>query len=294
MEQEMKASGWKLEYTAESRKRIAKANDGLRIVEERERAGLINSREAEAMRQALNQELVGAPESWTPPDPNVPIYQPGPDGEPRGVGDQWTDEEGNRVTRNEKGITQVQVKFGDTQAGLQVKYEAAREESIRKQMTDYRKELAKEKVATADDKERSLTPNEVHERMSAVFPREMDAEFRAFMEERQTEGQTIAQPQVGEPGVDAQMEQELQQRVDTGQQAGGQGGVELLQTWMQRMGTKPTKADIDLPDEVAMAQAFLRDVNKRVKRGDNIFPHVSEAYDIALDILEGYNARRSR
>ena len=29
MEQEMKASGWKLEYTAESRKRIARANDGL-------------------------------------------------------------------------------------------------------------------------------------------------------------------------------------------------------------------------------------------------------------------------
>ncbi len=286
MEQEMKANGWKLEYTAESRKRIAKANDGLRIVEERERAGLINPKEAEAMRQALNQELVGTPEAWMPPDPNTPIFEPG-----KGIGDQWTDEEGNRVTRNEKGITQVQVSFDKTQAGLQMKQEATRENDIRKQMIDYRKELAKEKVETADGKERPLNLGEISARMSVVFPNEMQAEWEAA---RQAEGQAITQPQVGEPGVDEQMEQELQRRVDTEQRAGGQEGIEKLQTWMQRMGTKPTKADIDLPDEVAMAQAFLRDVNKRVKRGDNIFPHVSEAYDIALEILEGYNARGNR
>ena len=254
MEQEMKANGWKLEYTAESRKRIAKANDGLRIVEERERAGLISPAEAEAMRQALNQELVGTPEAWMPPDPNTPIFEPG-----KGIGDQWTDEEGNRVTRNEKGVTQVQVSFDKTQAGLQMKYEATLEQKeleVRTKRQDawlvakqkLLQETVMEKVVGGEDGEEIEVPK--------YTPRGA----KAFLERVGYTDPFEPEVQEQQGPTDADLEQELQRRVDE-------------KTWWtaaEGQGMKITEEMRQAPPEIGQAMLYIQEAEGKYRNAAEI------------------------
>ena len=265
MEQEMKANGWKLEYTAESRKRIARANDGLRIVEERERAGLISPAEAEAMRQALNQELVGTPEAWTPPDPNTPIY-------PEGVGPGilTTQEDGSVTTIDKDGSQKLILRPDQTMEYTRQKHQQDME----------------------------LKELEISMKRQDAW---LSAKQKLLLETVQEgvvggkEGEEIEVPKYTPRGADAFLERvgyinpfepEVQEAVAPGQADDWESGLRLIKAWSGNV--ERTEAEEGMPEPTAAAQAFLRYVKGKADRGEAISSAMRSVVDEAAKILSQY------
>jgi hypothetical protein len=131
----------------------------------------------------IDNELSLIQKQRRPRRPDEPIYEPGPNGEPRGEGDSWTDETGALITREKGGALKLLVRPDQRHEFLVEKARQAREEKID---TKIEAELFKLKTKEIDDVEvvkegsffpktkekpvkRFLTDKEVNRLMSRGF-----------------------------------------------------------------------------------------------------------------------------
>ena len=268
--QRLQAEGWREQYSAKDRQEISRYNDSMQRVREGVAKGEIDPEIGRNMLQELTDLQNGVTKRWQPPNPNEPSEEQRP-------GFVRVDQEtGITWVNDANGIPQPKLMPKDSLENLQAERESKLQikqlEIQNKELTarrDYAIKLdemevprlspAKEGFFTDDPggeptgEARRLTEDEKRTRIEKYFPSQQEA------------------PAIGQ--------QEAPQST---------GAFDQVFEEMKESLTF-TKAEEGLPERVAMAQSFLREVNRRglATRGSQ---RTLEAIQEALQIGAEYDA----
>lgn len=292
LQEKAEAEGWERKYSAKKRQDIAaieKARQDLRgnpAFSEKEK--IMGDR-------ALIAQSLGIEKDVIPPDPDKMRFAPGPNGEPRGIGDSWRDEFGNIKTRKPDGEEITQIKFPDTPEGIQQKHQQAMELELQKRQTkieDLRRaqeiKWMSEKVPIMQEAGKTWYGGTIEAGQVGERPRtetEIEALSQRFFGPR---------PEQEAMGAMEQFQPQAEQGfIGLGKQS-GEFAVPRELTEATRMmheaGTLvPKPSDAELPYYVGMAMAFLRKMKSEAGKGKDISGY-SKARRQAAVILRQYEA----
>jgi len=239
LEQKQKeATGeWEARYTGRQRAEIARLNEGKQLII---RSPNFSEAEKVSASKMIDMQIAGISPSSIPKDEQQKQMDAWA-AEGKGIGQEWVDEWGNVKTREADGTIKTQVPFEKTRDGIQVKLQAERE----KYLGEQRLKLLSETIESTDlagrtTKSLRYTPVKVEAMLERAFPEYREQQIRKDME--RVAAQQVQQ-EVAQEAAGPWWQQAQQQGLDVQQQ------------------------DLDLPEEVAQAQAFIRTVNQRYPGG---------------------------
>jgi len=175
---------WVVGFTPQQEQEIAGYETAVQRVKSGVISGDIGLEDGGRMVQTLNQKIGSYQEIRRPRRKDEPWYAPGPEGEPRGEGDVWT--EGLTTFTREKGVPKLLVRPNQTAEFEQMKTQQALEEKqqqaegkraleIEKYIRTLRTEQIETTVKDAEGKEstgkRYRTPAEVYEATLRGYPK---------------------------------------------------------------------------------------------------------------------------
>ena len=171
---------YELKTSIEGKKRLSKLQNGFNAAV---KSGVFNSSELDMMKKQVMIEAMDLPKNLiekTEQQKQMEAWE----SEGKGIGQQWTDEMGNRVTRKPNGEIVTQVSWDKTPEATEkeIQFQAAKEQvreqaELAKEIRQYMRELRKEEieVMSKDAKGkpvvtyRKMTPTEIEESVRYVY-----------------------------------------------------------------------------------------------------------------------------
>lgn len=225
----------------------------------------------------------GVKEHWIPDDSKK--FPEGPDGQPRGIGDTWTEDTGISYTRNEKGIPVKTGTYKDTEQYYRLEAEKARQKEIASAKAERQSSVLTLATKLIGTEQTPIQPGAKGRLYDAPDTPPVNytlagALLAAETAIPQVPGQQ-APPQQGPP----KQQQQVQQVPPP--QAGQPG-------WNNSPGAENLiiyDSDLKVPQQVGYSMAYMRTALRRFGPNRNLWlKETRDAYDKARKIVSDFQA----
>jgi hypothetical protein len=249
----IQAQQWEYQYTAKQRQDIARFNNAKQAIMDSDN---FSPEEKQAALSQIELQQANIQPSMMPRDPGKPIY---PDGQ--GVGEMWKDNNGSLVSRNANGEVKLIQRNDQGPEHFEKKF---------KNDLDMKNVEANNKLEIAKMNQRvKLATTQIEE--ETTDENGNPVKKKRFL--RNDEIQSIMKA----AGIDVDQqpaEQQQQQQQAPWWQKARENGIDV------------TKADRQLPPQVGMAQAYIRQMHREYGSRDRIPADKRPVYDNSVMLIK--------